>query len=64
MDVTYTFTNLAQLFIINMFSKHGVSSHVTCNCRLEFISHFFYSLGEALDMHIHFTSGYHPETDS
>ena len=27
----------------------------------EFVSHFFRSLGKALDMKLHFTSGYHPE---
>jgi len=29
----------------------------------EFVSHFFYSLGTTLDMRLHFTSGYHPETN-
>ena len=37
--------------------------HVTCNRGSEFTSHFFRSLGIALDMKIHFTSGYHPEGD-
>lgn len=54
---------LARLFVINVFSKHGVPSHVTCDRGSEFVSHFFRSLGEALDMKIHFTSGYHPEGD-
>ena len=30
---------------------------------MEFVSHFFRSLGTALDMKLHFTSGYHPEGD-
>jgi len=30
---------------------------------LEFVSNFFWSLGTALDMQLHFTSGYHPEGD-
>src|SRR3984957_6976735 len=29
-----------------------------------FVSHFFQSLGKALNMRLHFTSGYHPEGDS
>ena len=29
----------------------------------EFISHFFWSLGKALDMCLHFTSSHHPEGD-
>jgi len=30
---------------------------------LEFVSHFFHSLGTALDMRLHFTSRYHPEAN-
>ena len=30
----------------------------------EFVSSFFRTLGKALDMKLHFTSGYHPEGDS
>ena len=54
---------LAQLFVLHVFSKHGVPSHVTCDRGSEFVSRFFQSLGKALDMTIHFTSGYHPEAD-
>jgi hypothetical protein len=54
---------LAQLFVLHMFSKHGVPSHVTSDHGTEFISHFFRSLGKALDMRLHFTSGYDPEGD-
>lgn len=61
--VTCTSEQLAQLFVIHVFSKHGVPSHVTCDRGSEFVSRFFRSLGEALDMRIHFTSGYHPEAD-
>ena len=53
--------DLARLFILHMFSKHDVSSHVTSNRGSEFVSNFFWSLGTALDMWLHFTSGYHPE---
>src|SRR5882672_3885073 len=52
---------LAQLFILHIFSKHGVPSHVTSNHSTEFVSHFFRSLGKALNMKLHFTSGYHPK---
>ena len=58
-----TVQKLANLFILHIFSKHGVLSHVTCDKGSEFISHFFHSLGQALDMKIHFTSGYHLEGD-
>jgi len=46
-----------------VFSKHGISSHVTSDRGLEFVSNFFQSLGTALDMQLHFTSGYHSEDD-
>ena len=58
-----TSPELAKLFVTNVFSKHGVLSHVTSNHGVEFVSHFFRSLGTALDMKLHFTSGYHPEGD-
>ena len=60
---TITSAELARLFVIHVFSKHGVPSHVTSDRGSEFVSHFFQSLGTALDMRLHFTSGYHPEGD-
>src|SRR5260221_651550 len=54
---------VAQLFLTHVFSKHGVLSHVTSDQGLEFVSHFFCSLGKLLRMRLHFTSGYHPEGD-
>ena len=53
--------DLAHLFVHHVFSKHGVPSHVTSNKSSEFVSNFFHFLGTALDMQLHFTSGYHPE---
>src|SRR5882724_2291668 len=60
---TITSLQLAQLFVLHMFSKHGVPSHITSDRGTEFVSHFFQSLGTTLDMKLHFTSGYHPEGD-
>ena len=60
---TITSAQLVELFVVHVFSKHGVPSHVTSDCGSEFVSHFFRSLGKALDMKLHFTSGYHPEGD-
>jgi hypothetical protein len=54
---------LAKLFVSHIFAKHGVPSHVTSDRGSEFVSRFFRSLGTALDMKLHFTSGYHPEGD-
>ena len=58
-----TSEDLALLFVIHVFSKHGVPEHVTSDQGSEFVSRFFRSLGKALDMNLHFTSGYHPEGD-
>ena len=58
-----TSEDLAILFIMHVFSKHGVPEHVTSDRGPEFVSRFFRSLGKALDMKLHFTSGYHPEGD-
>ena len=60
---TITSTDLAHLFTLHIFSKHSVPSHVTSDRGLEFVSNFFQSLDTALNMRLHFTSGYHPEGD-
>jgi hypothetical protein len=60
---TITSTQLAELFIFHVFSKHGVPSHVTSDRGSKFVSCFFHSLRKALNMKLHFTSGYHPEGD-
>src|SRR5258705_1365813 len=52
---------VAWLFLIHIFSKHGVPVHVTLDQGSEFVSHFFHSLGKLLQMRLHFTSGYHLE---
>ena len=56
---TITSTDLARLFVLHVFSKHSVPSHVTSDRGLEFVSNFFWSLGTALNMWLYFTSGYH-----
>ena len=47
---TITSVDLACLFVLYVFSKHGVPSHVTSDRGLEFVSNFFQSLGTALDI--------------
>jgi len=42
--------DLASLFVLHVFSKHGISSHVTSDRGSEFVSNFFRSLGTALNM--------------
>jgi len=60
---TITSMDLACLFVLHVFSKHGVPSYVTSDRGSEFVLNFFQSLGTALNMWLHFTSGYHPEGD-
>jgi len=61
---TITSVELACLFVIHVFSKHRVPSHVMSDRGSKFFFHFFHSLGTALDMRLHFTSSYHPEANS
>jgi len=53
----------AKLFVTHVFSKHGVFSHIISDQGSEFVSRFFHSLAAALDMRLHFTSGYYPKGD-
>ena len=46
-----------------MFSKYSISFYVISNQGLEFVLNFFHLLGIALDMWLHFTSGYHLKDD-
>jgi len=55
--------DLAHLFVLHVFSKYGIPSHVTSNRGSEFVLNFFWSLGTALDMRLHFTLGYHSKGD-
>ena len=61
---TITSTKLVKIFMIHVFSKHRVPSHVTSDQGSEFMSSFFWTLGKALNMKLHFTSSYHPEGNS
>ena len=47
---TIMFLDLTHLFVLHVFSKHSVPSHITSNKDSEFVSNFFHSLGTALDM--------------
>jgi len=60
---TITSADLACLFVLHVFSKYGVPFYITSDRDSEFVSNFFWSLDTALDMQLHFTSGYHPEGD-
>jgi len=55
--------DLAHLFVLHMFSKYDVPSHVISDRGLEFVLNFFCSLSTALDIWLYFTLGYHPESN-
>jgi hypothetical protein len=58
-----TSEDVARLYFQNVFSRHGVPAHITSDRGVEFVSHFFRSLGTLLGIRLHFTSGYHPQAD-
>ena len=60
---TITSMDLTCLFVLHVFSKHSIPSYVTSDRSSEFVLNFFQFLNTALDMQLHFTSGYHPKGD-
>ena len=44
------FMDLAHLFVLYVFSKYSISSYVTSDKGLEFVSNFLHSLDTALDI--------------
>ena len=54
---------IAKLFVVHVFSKYRIPSHVISDQGLKFVSRFFHSLAATLDMKLHFTSDYHSERD-
>jgi len=58
-----TAIDVADAFVMHIFTKHGIPLHVSSDCGLEFMSHFFQSFGTPLQMHLHFTSGHHPSAN-
>ena len=58
-----TSANLAHLFILYVFSKHSISSHVILDRDSEFVFNLFHYLSTALDMWLYFTLVYHPKDD-
>jgi len=55
--------DLAHLFVLHVFSKYSIPSHITSDWGSEFVSNFFCSLDTALNMWLHFTSGFYSKSD-
>ena len=55
--------DLAMLFLVHIFSKHGTPSNIISDCGKHFISHFWRSLCRLLGIKANLSTAYHPETD-
>jgi len=56
---TITSVDLVCLFVLYIFSKYSVLSHVISDRGLEFVSNFFHFLGTALKIQLYFTLDYY-----
>src|ERR1700742_4725911 len=54
---------LAHLYLLHIFSKHGIPSDIVSDRGSLFTSSFITSLAQRLDMKLKFSTAYHPETD-
>jgi len=51
------------LFLVHMFSKHGTPSDIVSDRSKHFISQFWRSLCQFLDIKANLSTAYHPKTD-
>jgi hypothetical protein len=54
---------LANLYLIHIFSKHGIPTDIVSDRGSLFTSSFIRSLADRLQMRLKFSTAYHPETD-
>jgi hypothetical protein len=54
---------LTRLYLLHVFSKHGIPSNIISDHSLLFTSDFITSLAQLLDMKLNFSTTYHPESD-
>jgi hypothetical protein len=55
--------NLMRQFIVNVFSKHGLSLDITSDCRVVFMFSFWQELCRALEIKSNLSIAFHPQTD-
>jgi len=60
---TIDMKELLEVFIYKVFSKHNMPSHVTSDRSSEFVSKFFRSLANMLNIKLYFISDYHLEAN-
>ena len=54
---------LAKLFLLHVFSKHGVPLDIVSDRGSEFTSRFWRALSKLLQFKLNFSTAYHPQTD-
>ena len=58
-----TAEELARLYVHHVFSKHGVPTSIISDRGSEFTSEFWRSFTKLLDIDLHLSTAFHPETD-
>lgn len=58
-----TSEELARLFVLHVFSKHGVPNDIVSDRGSEFTSNFWKSLGTKLNIKLNFSTAFHPQSD-
>jgi hypothetical protein len=61
--MTYTRTQLAELYSSRIVCFHGVPMRIVSDRETQFILKFQERLHETLDTHLNFSSAYYPQTD-
>jgi transposase InsO family protein len=60
---TYNNAVLAELYMSRIVHLHDIPKKIISNRGIQFTSHFWQQLHEALCTHLKFSSAYHPQTD-
>lgn len=60
---TYKVSRLAQIYISEIVSRHGVPLHIISDRDARFTSHFWMSLQDHLGTQLDLSTAYHPQTD-
>jgi hypothetical protein len=62
-NITYSGTMLAELYMARIVCLHGVPKTIVSDQGSQFTSRFWQKLHECLDTRLNFSSAYHPQTD-
>ena len=58
-----TAPELARLYVLHVFSKHGIPADIISDRGSEFVSEFWTGLGALLNIDLKPSTAYHPQTD-